>query len=172
MSNKMNTVYELDLKNFYYHFTGNIIMPTSIKKFSDIKLKNYDSLDLCKNSKLEPLHYRNKLFAKYANNLKEMMIFINNKQIKLSKVLNKLFITVNNNVIINPEITEENINFIINDTRNQLLELYLKCEDDFNDMIKLHETIIESLIILTTDEQIINLNELLKNTTSESISEL
>lgn len=48
--------------------------------------------------------------------------------------------------------------------------LYLKCEDDFTENIKLHDTIIESLIILTTDNQIINLNELLKKTSEKTES--
>ena len=171
LSNKMKNIFKKDLTHFYFHFTGNIIMPDSIKKFSDIKLKQYDSLNLCKNYKIEPTHYRNKLFAKYAANLKEMMIFVNNKQTQLLNILDKLFITVNHNVKINPAINEQNIDNIITSTRDHLIELYLKCEDDFTYNIKLHEAIIESLIILTTDNQIINLNELLKNNESVSTSE-
>ena len=164
MSDKMKNIFKSNLTSFYYHFTGNIVMPDSIKKFSDIKITQYDSLNLCKNSKIEEhSHYRNKLFAKYATNLKEMVIFVKNKQYLLSQILNNLFSTVNDTIKINSQITEQNIDNIISNTRNQLLELYLKCEDDFINNIKLHETIIESLIILTTNSQIINLNELQNN---------
>ena len=143
-------------------------MPDAVKKFSDIKLKQYDNLNLCKNPKIEPVHYRNKLFAKYAANLKEMMNFVNNKQIALLNILDSLFITTEGDIRINPKITEHTIQDIIDNTRNNILELYLKCEDDFTENIKLHEAIIESLIILTTEGQIINLNELLKKNTEKT----
>jgi hypothetical protein len=170
MSPKMKNIFEKDLESFYFHFSGNLIMPDAVKKFSDIKLKQYDNLNLCKNPKIEPVHYRNKLFAKYAANLKEMMIFINNKQIALLNILDSLFITDEGDIRINPKITEHNIQDIIDNTRNNILELYLKCEDDFTENIKLHEAIIESLIILTTEGQIINLNELLKKSSEKTES--
>ena len=122
----------------------------------------HDTLNLCKNPKIEPVHYRNKLFAKYADNIKKMVIFINDKQQELLNIIEILFIIKNDDVRINPIITEQIIDAIIDKTRNTILELYLKCEDDFTESIKLHEAIIESLIILTTEGQIINLNELLK----------
>jgi hypothetical protein len=170
MSPKMKNIFEKDLQSFYYHFSGNLIMPDAVKKFSDIKLKQYDNLNLCKNPKIEPIHYRNKLFAKYAANLKEMMIFVNNKQIALLNILDNLFITDEGDIRINPKITEHNIQDIIDSTRNNILELYLKCEDDFTENIKLHEAIIESLIILTTEGQIINLNELLQKSSEKTVS--
>ena len=167
MSPKMKNIFEKDLESFYYHFSGNLIMPDAVKKFSDIKLKQYDNLNLCKNPKIEPVHYRNKLFAKYAANLKEMMNFVNTKQLALLTILDSLFITDEGDIRINPKITEHTIQDIIDNTRNNILELYLKCEDDFTENIKLHEAIIESLIILTTEGQIINLNELLKKNTEK-----
>lgn len=170
MSPKMKNIFEKDLQSFYYHFSGNLIMPDAVKKFSDIKLKQYDNLNLCKNPKIEPVHYRNKLFAKYAANLKEMMTFVNNKQVALLNILDNLFITDEGYIRINPKITEHNIQDIIDSTRNNILELYLKCEDDFTENIKLHEAIIESLIILTTEGQIINLNELLQKSTEKTES--
>ena len=170
MSPKMKNIFEKDLESFYFHFSGNLIMPDAVKKFSDIKLKQYDNLNLCKNPKIEPVHYRNKLFTKYAANLKEMMIFVNTKQIALLNILDSLFMTTDGDIRINSKITEHNIQDIINDTRNNILELYLKCEDDFTENIKLHEAIIESLIILTTDNQIINLNELLKKSSEKTES--
>jgi len=170
MSPKMKNIFEKDLQSFYYHFSGNLIMPDAVKKFSDIKLKQYDNLNLCKNPKIEPVHYRNKLFAKYAANLKEMMTFVNNKQVALLNILDNLFITDEGDIRINPKITEHNIQDIIDNTRNNILELYLKCEDDFTENIKLHEAIIESLIILTTEGQISNLNELLKKSTEKTES--
>ena len=170
MSPKIKNIFEKDLESFYYHFSGNLIMPDAVKKFSDIKLKQYDNLNLCKNPKIEPVHYRNKLFAKYAANLKEMMNFVNTKQIALLNILDSLFITTEGDIRINPKITEHNIQDIIDNTRNNILELYLKCEDDFTENIKLHEAIIESLIILTTEGQIINLNELLKRSAEKTES--
>ena len=164
MSTKMKNIFNTDLKIFYYHFTGNLIMPDSIKSFSDIKLSHYDTLNLCKKSnKVENNHYKNKLFAKYAVNLKEMMIFIHNKQKELTSILNNLFIKDSTGTVnINSTITEQNIDDIIANTRNIILELYLKCEDDFIDSIKLYESILESLILFTTKNQIIHLNSILK----------
>ena len=58
-------------------------MPPEINKFSDIKLRDYHKMEHCSGS--DPMYkykYKgppsNKLFKNYANNLKKMIIRVNN----------------------------------------------------------------------------------------------
>jgi hypothetical protein len=70
MMEKTKQVFESDLKIFYNIFTGNSSMPPEIKKFSDIKLRDYHKMDECRGT--DPLFERkykgsttNKLFSDY-----------------------------------------------------------------------------------------------------------
>jgi hypothetical protein len=163
-----------DLKKFYKIFTGNDDMPSIIKKFSDIKLKEYNKSKICDGK--NPLFgqgvkgtYKNKLFADYADNLKQMMNSVNGKQEQLLEIINQLFVYVkdttkiksgeeNSEVIrVNPDLTEEKLQALILETRTIIVELYLKCEEDFIEGVKLYEAIIESQILETAQKQIATL---------------
>ena len=78
MSEKTKQIFESDLQIFYKIFTGNSTMPPEIKKFGDIKLRDYHKMDECTGT--DPLFKRkykgplsNKLFSDYATNLKNMI---------------------------------------------------------------------------------------------------
>ena len=88
-----------DLQTFYTAFTGNEKMPPEIKKFNDIKLKDYQSKSGCQGEK--PLYKqaysiskKDDLFIKYASNIKEMIQTASSKQNELLSVINNLFIFV------------------------------------------------------------------------------
>jgi hypothetical protein len=176
MTEETKKIYEKDLKMFYKIFTQQNDMPESIKKFSDIKLRDYSKNKLC--DELQPLlkeakgTYKNELFANYANNLKKMMININDKQNQLLEIINDLFvydsININKNdsfmndsknsfIRINPELNDKSLQELINKSRTLIMELYLKCEEDFLEGIKLYESIVESQILETTQKQITTL---------------
>jgi len=168
MSDSTKKQFEKDLKTFYSAFTGNAEMPPEIKKFSDIKLRDYNSKNSCQGS--NPAFKQNyvlsnsdKLFMEYAKNIKTMIQSASNKQSELLSVINDLFIFVNDpysdkkKIRVNPTLTEDKLQKIVEKTRNIIIELYVKCELDYVDNLKVYEAIVESKILETTKKQIENL---------------
>ena len=146
-------------------------MPVNINKFSDIKLRDYSKKPYCNKSAKsytgisEAKSYKDKLFLDYANNLKNMVQSVNDKQDILLSIINKMFIYVDDPIMkqqvvrINPELTENSLQDIVVDTRKIIIELYLRCETDFVEGVKLYEAIVESQIFETSKNQINSLNE-------------
>ena len=100
MSEETEKQFRNDLKFFYTAFTGNEEMPDTIKKFSDIKLRDYSKKPGCQppNSVLNGkyiLNKKNELYVKYAENIKKMIQTAADNQYKLLDVINDLFTYVN-----------------------------------------------------------------------------
>jgi hypothetical protein len=153
--------FQEDLKRFYLAFTDGNEMSSDIKKFSDIKLRDYSQKKYCETpQKAFTGTYKDKLFSDYANNLKMMIQSVNNKQDNLLHIINKIFvyvldpITKKDVIRVNPDLTEDGLQEIIGETRNLIVELYLKCEEDFAEGVKIYEAIVESQIFETTQKHI------------------
>ena len=173
MSDKMKYQFERDLKIFYTAFTGNKDMPDTIKKFSDIKLRTYDKTNGCKrqdDNKSENLlktgtmiSINDELFKKYAKNLNNMIYNAQSNQQKLLSVINDLFVFVaepyggenSKKIRINPKLTDESLDSLIINTRNIIIELYVRCEKDFENGIHIYEAIVERQILETTKSQLL-----------------
>jgi hypothetical protein len=156
MSEPTKIQFQSDLKRFYNEFTGNDEMPDNITKFSDIKLKDYSKKSIClaKNKGVE-VSYSDKLFVDYAANLKQMINAVNKKQQQLLAQINKIFVYTQSGLIkINPDLTEQSLQEVVDETRNIIIDLYLKCEADFVEGVKLYEAMVESLIFNSTKNQI------------------
>jgi len=158
MSEDSKEEFRKDLHSFYIEFTGEESMPSTITKFSDIKLRNYNNT----NCKYEKFPMDKTLFAEYANNLKRMIESARVKQEELLQIINKIFVSVENSnekhyIRIRPDLTDQELQKIIENTRSIIIELYLKCESDFTTGLHLYEAIIESRIFQTTQMQIKNL---------------
>jgi hypothetical protein len=99
MKEETQKLFNENLQNFYNVFVENQggPMPENIKKFSDIKLKDYSKNPKCHGSN-HPYKsivrgtIKDDLFKKYAENLKQMMEKANTNQELLLDVLNKLFV--------------------------------------------------------------------------------
>jgi hypothetical protein len=170
MSDSTKKQFEKDLKTFYSAFTGNVDMPAEIKKFSDIKLRDYNSKNSCQGA--NPVFKQNyvlsnsdKLFMEYAKNIKTMIQSASNKQSELLSVINDLFIFVNDpysdkkKIRVNPTLNEDKLQKIVENTRGIIIELYVKCELDYVENLKVYEAIVESKILETTKKQIENLEK-------------
>ena len=165
MSESTKIQFNKDLKLFYTTFTGNENMPSEITKFSDIKLKDYSKTSGCQGTtpilknKLT-LPSKDKLFINYAQNTKKMIQTAADNQSKLLSVINEMFTYVmdpytNKRVIrVNPTLTDESLQKVVEKSRRLIIDLYLKCETDYVNGIKLYEAIVESKIIETTQNQI------------------
>ena len=181
MSDSSRKEYENDLLIFYNVFTGNNvkILPPNIKSFSDVKLKSYHNTADCQGS--NPLFDQafkgptnKKLFIQYANNIKNMVKNANDNQESLLKIINELFINDKNQdkenndkdkendklIRVNPKLTEEGLQKIVVETRNLIMKLYLTCELDYTNGIKIYEAIIEKKILDTSNNQINYLSKL------------
>ena len=168
MSDETKAQHLNDLKVFYTAFTGNKTMPADITKFSDIKLRDYSKTPGCQDatpimkSKIT-LNKNDKLFEAYAKNIKQMIQEASANQSKLLDVINDLFTYVidpynGKKVIrINPKLTESSLQKAVEKTRRLIINLYVKCEQDYVNGVKLYEVIVESKIFETTQKQINNL---------------
>ena len=183
MSEETEKQFRKDLKIFYKAFTGNEEMPDSIQKFSDIKLRDYNKKPGCQapNAFLKGKYNLNKkdeLFIKYAENIKKMIQSAADNQYKLLDVINELFTYVidpytSKQVIrINPKLTDDLLQQAIVKTRRFIVDLYVKCENDYVTGVQIFEAIVESKIIETTQKQIDNLKkeatEIIKETKKAS----
>ena len=182
MSEETKKQFENDLKNFYTNFTGDSNVPENITKFSDIKLRDYSKEKICKASnnteelpssddkKYIEFGRKDILYVKYAENLKKMIDSVNKKQQQLSSIIDKVFVYVYDSseseknksevIRINPDLTEDFLQDIVVECRNYIKDLYLTCEKDFTEGIKIYEAIVESKILNTTIKQIDKLEKI------------
>jgi hypothetical protein len=157
MTEETELLFRKDLQRFYTAFTGNETMPPEIQKFSDIKLKDYQSKSGCQGEKplfkqAYSISKNDKLFVKYASNIKEMIGTAASKQNELLSVINDLFIfvpdpyTKKNKIRVNPKLTDESLQKDIVKARKIIVELYVKCETDYVNGLKIYEAIVEKKI--------------------------
>ena len=178
MSEETEKQFRKDLKLFYTAFTGSEEMPDTIKKFSDIKLRDYSKKPGCQppSSVLKgkyTLSKKDELYVKYAENIKKMIQTAADNQYKLLDVINELFTYVNDPytgkrvIRINPKLTDTSLQKSVEKTRKLIIDLYIKCESDYVTGVQIFEAIVESKIVETTQKQIENL----KKEASKIISE-
>lgn len=185
MSDKMRKeVYDKDVLTFFRAFTGIENIPLneqgkpSVKKFSDILLRDYHKSKGCKKDEVYTKQYtgslKNKLFENYANHIKEMMNNTTANQDKLVAILESLFAkTINpqtqrQEIIINPKMSEELLQNLVVKARATIIEMYVKCEDDFIRGLELFEAIVEKQIQDTSKAQIEKLEATLEDSLAES----
>ena len=174
MSTETESQYYNDLKQFYTAFTGEELMPNTIRTFSDIKLRDYNTKPGCKLEKGEKTPLYNKiysisrddeLFKQYGSNIKSMIQDAANKQQELLSVIDKLFYIEHDKenstskVRIHPNLTDEILKLLVFKTRKIIMELYIKCESDYVNGLKIYEAIVESKIKQTTQKQIVTLQK-------------
>jgi hypothetical protein len=155
----------------------------SITKFSQIPLKSYNKTTNCSDDGLFTKEVKGtlkeKLFSDYANHIKSMIERTENIHNKLLNIIDKIFVFKTENIInddtgienilknktvtINPKLTEAMLQDLINETRKIIVNLYLTCEDDFNKGLEIFEAIVENQIIITSKQQISELQKLTEN---------
>ena len=187
MSDETKKQFFKDLKTFYVAFTGNENMPPEITKFSDIKLRDYKAKQGCQGenpilkSKIN-LNKKDKLYVDYAENVNKMIQRSANNQYKLLSVINELFTYVidpfsKKRVIrVNPKLNDNMLKMAVEKTRRFIIDLYVSCENDYVNGVKIYEAIVESKIIETTQKQIENLknkaNEIIETTKKTVVPEM
>ena len=188
MTPKTKEMYDTDLRQFYTFFSGNDSMPDTVKKFRDVKLKDYHNSFECRGNgqgQIPPFRLAVKgklsedLFAQFATNLKEMIANANKNQNELTAVLDALFVyttdpdTKKEYIRVNPELTDDILQNIIIETRSIIVTLYLTCEKNFAEGIKIYEAIVKKKLLETTQSQIDSMDKLTEklNTVTEKVPE-
>jgi hypothetical protein len=179
MTEQTKELFQENLKYFFTVFTDGKEMPEHITKFSDIKLRAYHNMPECKGDKAllktsVSGKLTDELFKKYAENLRGMIKKSKDNQELLLDVLNKLFsYTVNaetnkKQIRVNPKLTETSLQEVVLETRAIIVKLYLTCETDFTNGIKLYEAIVEKKILETTQAQLNTLEKMSDKLVAES----
>jgi len=170
MSKPTLTSYMRDLKTFYTAFTGNPNMPSNITKFGDIKLRDYERTKGCQQTTpflktSYTIDENDKLFINYAENIKKMIQNAANNQSKLLSVINDLFTyvidpyTKKKKIRVNPKLTDVLLQNAVVKTRKFIVNLYVTCESDYVNGVKLYEAIVQSKILSTSESQVANVEK-------------
>ncbi len=95
-------------------------------------------------------------------------------QALLLDVLNKLFThsteedKIAKRIRINPALTETSLQEVVLETREIIVRLYLTCETDFTNGIKIYEALVEKKILETTENQLKTFNKMADKLVAES----
>jgi len=158
MSDEMRAEYRKDLAILYKSFTGKEEMPASITSFSQIPLRDFQSLDGCKAAPNNQymLEYegtpKQKLFVAYATHIKETMQHAEENKNALISILDKLFVFAVNpqskkpEITINPALNDASLNTLVGETQDLIIKLYTTCETDFVKGLEIFEQIIQEQI--------------------------
>jgi hypothetical protein len=139
-----------DLKRFYTTFTGETDVPTGIQDFSGIKLRYYKD---CSSNEIH-INEEDDLFVLYAKHLNLMINNSKMNQNKLIQIIEQLMVSDNEQMRINPRLTEGELQALIDNARALIIDLYINCEEDYVKGIKIYESIVEHNILHTIQSQI------------------
>ena len=179
MSDDTKKKYLDDVKLFYKYFTGNDKVPENVTRFSNITLKDYHTSKGCKPGEIYTQAYKgtikDELFKKYADHIKMMTNKASNNQKVFFKIIDQIFIFQINNetkekdITLHPDLNDEKLNELIDITRKSLIKLYTECEKDFEEGLQIFESIVESQVKDTLQNQIQDLEKrILKSVESPS----
>ena len=177
MSAKSKEEKKRNVDLLYTLFTGDPNSPKDIKNFRDIPLHSFsDSID-CEgvNSMLNKTYIgttKDKLFVDYVEQVKIMIYDSNMIRNSLLEIIDKVFISNADadapsehgdgnaseskkmKYMIDPDLTYEELNELIAETRKIILKLYVNCEKNFIYTLKILQAIIEAQIFETGQRQI------------------
>ena len=164
MSDKMKDIYQADVATLNKVFGED--QEYDKTKFSEIHLKDYRSGIGCKSSNNGIVKsYKNKLFVEYATHIHDMTKTTAAKQDELYSILKQLFSHVQTSgskkkgIIINPKLTNNVLQQLIDKARETIVGLYVKCETDFNKGLEIYKAVVEQQETKLSREQIVNLED-------------
>lgn len=167
MSKKSKQQYIKDLSLFYNTLNQTKKMPASIKKFSQIKLKDFHNQQLCKDSNSPWLKSytgkpSNKLFKDYAIHVSNMIKKNEDNEKHLLNIIEQLFSfwidpkTREKKITINPKLNIKSLDKLIQPTREKIIKLYIDCEKDFQKGLNILEAIVKDRLIKVAQLKIEN----------------
>ena len=176
MSEEQQKIYNKDVAKFYKSYTG-IEKPEEIKRFSDIPIFKYNSIELCK--KMEDKSRgilkgssENDNIVNFANHLAIIMNNSRKFDKNLIEILNYLFTPDETGIdyIINENLSLKDVDDIIEKVRKIIMELYIVCDKDYRKGLKLFEKILLDKNIELAEKRLKNTNKNF-NTTKNKYNE-
>lgn len=179
MSEESKKEYLNDVGEFYKAFTGNSSVPSTIKEFSDIQLKDYHNQESCTN-KDSMLHKKLKgniqdtLYQTLGKTLQQSVEKTNAFRNNFILILDEIFITridsvtKNKEITINPSLTTKTLHDLVKKTRKQIVSMYIECEKDFVESIQLYEAIIESQLKKSVEQKMKTIEAMTQTTLANS----
>ena len=163
MSPSSRQQYQADVREFYKSFTGSPNeVPSEIKSFNDIPIKQNDSCNDIKYSEPITISSDNSIYKKYADNLNEMKRHASLNQERLMDVISKLFVyTINKKtgkkqIRINPRLNDTLLDTLTQQSRSYIKELYVGCQQSYDKGVHLYQDIVETILSKTLDNRISN----------------
>lgn len=168
MSDKAKQQYEEDLKRFYKAFTGKD-KPSSVKHFGDIPLRDFHNSPSCKgsnsvyNKSYKNVDITDELMETYAKSMKSMISNMNERQTKLIKILDEIFVygvdqhTHTKYITIEKSLNSKKLEKLIQKTRQYIVNILIGCEEDFVQTLQSFDAIIEEQIQNTLKNKIENI---------------
>ena len=167
-SKESQAQYEKDVATFYKTFSLSEKVPPEIKKFSDIKLKDFHNQPLCndKNSPWAksyhstPNHKDFELFQKYAKHIADMTFKNKQNEQKLVAIIDQMFAywidpeSKVKQLTIDPQLTYEKLDKLIPETRDIIVQLYVECEKDFQEGLNILEAIIKKRMLINAENRV------------------
>ena len=167
-SKESQAQYEKDVAIFYKTFSLSEKVPPEIKKFSDIKLKDFHNQPLCndenspwsKSYHSTPNHKDFELFQKYAKHIADMTFKNKQNEQKLVAIIDQMFAywidpeSKVKQLTIDPQLTYEKLDKIIPETRDIIVKLYVECEKDFQEGLNILEAIIKKRMLVNAENRV------------------
>ena len=154
-SNNNKKQYQDDLNYFYKVFTGKD-PEKNLKSFKDIPIDDYFKSKTFCLTKPFTVSIKNVLFQEYLNQIQKTKTDYIKFQNELISTLKTLFIVQDGtNIVINPKLNIENLNNIVNSTRRTIMMLYISCEENFKQGVKILDAIIAEQTRLQVQQDVI-----------------
>ena len=155
----------LKVDKFKFNDIALIITKWEINRFSEIPLKDFHNQELCKNKdspwqKSYTGNANDNLFKKYAEHIKEMIAKSQKIEKSLLNIIKQLFSfwvdpqKKQKVLTINPALNNAKLDELTVKARNDILSLYIGCEEDFQKGLSLFEGIVKSKMIETSMRRI------------------
>ena len=150
-------------------------MPDTIQKFSDIPLNNYEEFPQCKSGEFKLKYDSNKykelvgntnLFEQYGNHYKNMFDKTKKTEDELLGILENVFVflvdkkTKKKTLILNPSLNVEKLDELIIKARRIIVKMYIECEKDFIEGVKIFNSIVTEINIKINKQRGENLKNL------------
>ena len=191
MSSESENEKKRNIALLYTLFTGNRNPPKDIRSFKDIPLHSFSETIECDNpeslfNKTYIGTTKDKLFVEYVEQIKKMIFESNMIRNSLLEIIDRVFIvrpvmhdsvssvlpqttedvdheSHNTKFIIDPKLTYDDLDALIVDARRIILKLYITCEKDFIEALKILQAIIEVQILETNQRQVKELEREIEN---------
>ena len=163
MSEEQKEKYKKDVNLFYKTYTGKENNGT-IKSFAEIPIFDYSSGPRCSEEKDRNSQKKyvgmdnNHNIKKFAKHLSNIMKNANSTQITLLGFLeNIVFKKTEKTYIINPELTMEILDELIEKTRKLIVSMFIECEEKYQEAVTLFKTIVFDKNISISEKRIKNI---------------